>query len=99
MNIKVKVVKTFNNSFSQKVLPIGFETEIIPILSTTEKIIPAWILKKWYMVGIKPFELCPEKIIPIGNFEGYSFIGIDGFKYNEKFLGKIPLDEIFEKIK
>lgn len=99
-NTKVKVIKDFKNPFIRVVLPMGFETEITPKLSTKEKIVPAWKSSKWNKVTLKieTFELCPEIIIPIGNFEGYTFIGADGFKYSDNYLGTTPLNEIFEKI-
>jgi len=99
-NTKVKVFKDFVNPIIAKVLPVGFETVIEPKLSTVEKVIPAWYHKKWNKETMKVDKelLCPEKIIPIGNYEGYTFVGADGNRYNDHLLGFTPLDEVFTKL-
>ena len=100
LNIKVRVKVDLKNPFMCEVLPIGFETEIVPKLSTKERVVPAWKTSRWNKETqkVETFVHYPEYIIPIGNFEGYSFVGADGFKYGDNFLGTKPLDEIFEKI-
>ncbi len=99
-NTKVRVKVELSNPFLRDVLPMGFETVIEPKLSTKERIIPAWKSNKWNKetLRVDTYELCPAIVVPIGNFEGYSFIGANGSRYNDKFLGSTPLDEIFTKI-
>jgi len=100
--IKVKVIKEYIqlNSF----LPLGFETELNVKLSSEEKIIPA---KQTYITNlrgivVKEAAYFPEQKIPAGNYEGFSFKGLNGKIYDDKTItaaiGYKKINEIFEKI-
>jgi len=101
--IKVKVIKEYIQL--KDILPMDFETELKIKLSTEEQIIPA---KQTYVINLRGIIVreagyFPEQKIPAGNYEGFSFKGLNGKIYDDKTItaaigGYKKINEIFEKI-
>lgn len=100
-NVKVKVIKDFKNDWLKQLLPVGFETEIVPTLSTKEKLVVREQTRHSKTTG-KVEVVNPAVIAPIGSFEGYTFTATNGEVYSDRWLylyvGYTPTDKIFEKI-
>lgn len=86
-NIKVQVICPKKHPVLNKVIPMGFETELVP--SPKEIMYQSEWMRE------------PMKMVTNG-YAGYTFVGKDGNTYDEKFLfdwfGFKPLTEIFKKI-
>lgn len=99
-NVKVKVIKDFKNDWLKQLLPLGFETEIIPTLSIKEKEI--FREQTRHDKDGKLQVIVPAVIAPIGDFEGYTFAASNGEIYSDRWLylyvGYLPIDKIFDKI-
>lgn len=92
MVTKVKVIREIESL--KHILPLGFETEIVPVLSDRKKILiektPA--SKRGYQL------IMDELVAPIGSYEGYTFKGVDGETYNDHTLYNLKLEYVFGRL-
>lgn len=99
MSTKVKVIMKFKHPLLAEILPKDFETELISILSTEDKVIVRGYNENGKM---KDKPSWPATISPKGSFEGFTFKGANGLIYNDTFIrdfiGYVLIDKYFEKI-
>jgi hypothetical protein len=92
---KVKVHFEFKHSGAAEVLPLGFETELVPIYSDKDKIVANEQRKNGAVIS-------PAIIAPKGSYEGYTFIGANDETYDDHWIylmvGYKTISDIFEKI-
>ncbi len=92
--MKVKVIKEIPSL--SPILPLGFETELIVKTTAEKKLLSGG--RPIYNRKTKTIETPPEVFAPIGNYEGFTFVGLDGEIYDDSLLFPFKLEKIFEKI-
>lgn len=81
--MKLKVIKELGYIGLREILPLNYEFEIEVKLSTKEKVIHSGS----NLSGAnKARAIFPRVVAPIGNYEGFKFIGANGFEYDEEIL-------------
>jgi len=96
----VKVKKEFNHKLLKEILPLNYEFDLIVKLSTKPKVIHSGSNLDGSNKG-KP--IFPRVVAPIGNYEGFSFIGANGLNYEDKTIQQIQgynynINDYFEKL-
>lgn len=95
--MKVKVILETKNVSMNQVLPLGFETEIEPILHEDDKSVTKHHRLK--DGSIRSFE---NVVWNKGDFKDYRFVGANGQTYDGSFIknsiGYKSLKDVFEKI-
>ena len=92
--MKVKVIKEIPSL--SPILPLGFETELIVKTTAEKKLISGG--RPMYNRKTQTIETPPEVFAPIGNYDGFTFVGLDGEIYGDSLLSPFKLEKIFEKI-
>jgi len=101
----MKVISKYKggNTSMNEVLPYGFETELEIKRSKEDEVISDGIShytnEKGEVIGWCQFN---GHTVPSGNFEGFSFVGANGERYDHTFInhsiGPKPLSHIFNKL-
>lgn len=89
------IVKDSINSCLAEILPVGFETELIPRYTDKDKVIFNETVENGKVTN-------PEIIAPAGTFDGFTFMGANGNIYGDyiikNMVGYVSLDKIFDKL-
>ena len=100
-NTKVKVIAAFKHPIMNEILPVDFETELQPILSTIDKVV-CNELTRFNSITKKHEVIFPKQIQPSGSYEGFRFKGANGQTYTnkiiEQMIGFKPISEVFKPL-
>ena len=97
--IKVRVKFTTANISFNEILPFGYETELVSVLSTEDRV----IVNDWYRYHDKKHvKIADEVISPAGDYLYSRFVGANGETYTSDIItnmvGYKSFGEIFDKI-